>query len=171
MPWGSAEAAAYLSANGRSVLDSATIQTRSRTCPGGVCGDWGVASDWTIRYLTYSGGGSTRWKNVLAEFNLVLFDDNGTAKFSMQHDTFNYVSSSYGDEDGVLYAFPLQSISYPHLRAYNTPPKRSNADYDELDWQVVEDVVTVGDGCLRWTATPFGVGQPDLEQHGVLFRW
>ncbi|MCO4747612.1 MAG: hypothetical protein KC912_22645 [Proteobacteria bacterium] len=160
-PWTASDADAYLAGRSRVVLDSATIQERQ--CPGGACG--GDSVDWVIRYLTYSGGSATRWKNIPATMNLVLFDDRGTTKFSMQHTSFS--AGSYPDSDGMVYALPPVMITYPHIRAYNIGG--ASNDYEDLDYQVKATSISVGDACLRWTAEPFGA--PLTEDWAVVFDW
>lgn len=160
------DAMAMLGGQSRVVLASATLQKRNRSCD--TCA-WGDPSDWTIRYLTYSGGVSTRWMNLLMTMNLVLFNDGGSPKFSIQHTTF--AGSTYDDGDGMVYGFPPEVIRYPHLRAYNHAPQRPS-DYRELDYQAVDGTIVLGEGCLQWVADAFGQGGPPYtEGYGVIFRW
>ncbi len=167
-PWTGADALARLGGLDREVLAGATIQVRTRTCPGGTCGPWGANEGWMIHYLTWSGGVKTRWKDILAEMELVLFDDGGTPTLSMQHVTF--AAGGYPDDDGVLYEFPPDVVNYPHLRAYNQFPDQQY-DYIDLDYQVSDGVMVLGDGCAVWTADPFGAPEPHTAQFGALFRW
>lgn len=166
--WTAADATGALAGMLRQELASSTIQVRSRTCPGGACGEWGPNADWLIHYLTWSGGVTTRWKDLPADMNLVVFDDNGTPRLSMQHETFG--AGGYPDDDGVVYDFPPVTAMYPHVRAYNVAPD-FEYDYIDLDYQVSDGELVLGDGCAVWTANPFGMGMPHLEQFGVLFRW
>lgn len=168
MAWTGPEAAAWLGAQERIVLDDTTIQVRSRTCPGGVCGAWGPGEDWVITYLTYSGGVTTHWMHLTAHMNLVLFDDNDTPQLSMQHETF--AAGGYPDDDGMVYDFPPDSITYPHVRAFNQFPQ-SPSDYIDLDYQVTDGVLVVGEHCAVWTAEPFGVPDPHTEQFAAIFHW
>ncbi|MCB9680660.1 MAG: putative metal-binding motif-containing protein [Alphaproteobacteria bacterium] len=160
-PWTEAEAMAYLAGRSRVVLDTAIIQQRS--CPGGVCG--GASSDWMVHYLTYSGGVSTRYRDILAQVNLVLFDNRGVPALSIQHTSFS--SGGYPDTDGMVYGFPPSLITYPHLRAFNT--LAGGSDYTDLDYQVRGTSITFGDGCVRWTAEPFGA--PTTRDWAVRFTW
>ena len=166
--WTGADAMAQLGGMERVVLDDAIILARTRTCPGGVCGDWSEGTDWEIHYLTWSGGVTTRYMDLLADMNLVLFDDAGAPRLSIQHDTFGV--GGYPDEDGMLYGFPPEPISYPHLRAFNQFP-RYMYDYIDLDYQVSDGVLVLGDGCAVWTADPYGQSEPYTTQYGLLFRW
>lgn len=167
-PWTAADASGALGGMLRQELASATIQVRSRTCPGGACGEWGANADWEIHYLTWSGGVTTRWKDLQADMDLILFDDGGGPRLSMQHETFG--AGGYPDDDGIVYDFPPVTATYPHLRAYNVAPD-FEYDYIDLDYQVSDGQLILGDGCAVWTANPFGAGMPHLEQFGALFRW
>jgi hypothetical protein len=160
-PWSAADALAYLAGRTRVVLDSATIQERS--CPGGVCA--GPYDDWDIRYLTWSGGVSTRYRTLTATMDLVLFDDRGTPAMSIQHTSFGL--GNYDDDEGMVYGFPPQLIRYPHVRAFNDAA--TGYDYVDLDYQVEGTSITYGDGCLRWTADPFGA--PTTRDWAVRFTW
>ena len=124
--------------------------------------------DWWIHYLTWSGGVVTAYKDFLAEMNLVLFDDGGTPRLSMQHVTFPV--GGYPDTDGVLYDFPPQAVNYPHIRAFDDDPD-FRYYYTDLDYQVSEGELVIGDGCAVWTANPFGAGTPHLQQFGAVFHW
>lgn len=166
--WTGADATAHLGGLSREVLDGATIQIRERACPGGACGAWGPNADWSITYLTYSGGVTTRWMDLLATVNLVLFDDGGVPTLSIQHTTF--APGGYPDDDGMLYEFPPSPITYPHIRAFNQFP-RYDSDYIDLDYQVTDGTLVLGEDCASWTAEPFGKPEPHTEQYGVLFRW
>jgi len=162
----SAEALALLGSGTRVVLTSATIQRRMRSC--GTCA-WGDPADWIIHYLTWSGGVTTRYKDLPATMNLVLFNDGGTPRFSIQHTTF--AGSTYDDYDGMLYGLPPAVIPYAHVRAYNHFPEQQY-DYRELDYMVKDATVVVGDHCLQWVADPYGVGGPPYTTgYGVIFRW
>lgn len=166
--WTGAEALAELGGLPRSELASATIQVRTRSCAGDDCGAWGLGEDWIISYLTWSGGVVTAYTDLEAAMNLVLFEDNGVARLSMQHETFGV--GGYPDDDGVLYEFPPQVVNYPHLRAYNQFPE-SEYYYIDLDYQVAQGELVLGEGCAVWTANPFGTGQPYTAQYGVVFHW
>ncbi len=166
--WTGAEALAQLGGLPRTVLASATIQVRTRSCAGEDCGAWGLGEDWIISYLTWSGGVVTAYTDLETAMNLVLFDDDGVARLSMQHETFG--AGGYPDQDGVLYGFPPQVVSYPHLRAYNQFPE-SEYYYIDLDYQVAQGELVLGEGCAVWTANPFGTGQPYTAQYGVVFHW
>lgn len=168
VPWTAADATGELGVASRLVLANATIQVRSRSCPGGACSPWSLGEDWTISYLTYSGGVTTRYKDVRADLQLVLYSVPGMPMLSLQHVTF--AAGGYPDDDGVVYAFPPAPVQYPHLRAYNVMPG-SASDYIDLDYQVSDGTLVLGQDCARWTATPFGAGQPDLQEFAVLFRW
>ncbi|MGH1347093.1 MAG: hypothetical protein ACRBN8_36360 [Nannocystales bacterium] len=166
--WTGAEALAELGGMPRNELASSTIQVRTRTCTGDDCGPWGLGQDWIISYLTWSGGVVTAYTDLEAAMNLVLFDNNGVAELSMQHETFGV--GGYPDDDGVLYGFPPQVVNYPHLRAYNQFPE-SEYYYIDLDYQVAQGELVLGDGCAVWTANPYGTGQPYTAQYGVVFHW
>ncbi len=168
VPWTAADAAAQLGGLDRLVLANATIQVRTRMCAGEVCDPWGPGDDWWIHYLTYSGGVVTAYKDFLADMNLVLFDDGGTPRLSMQHVTFP--DGGYPDDDGVLYDFPPAPVNYPHLRAYDVAPD-SQYYYQDLDYQVSDGVLVLGDGCAVWTANPYGTGTPYTAQYGIVFHW
>lgn len=160
-PWSAGDAMAHLAGRSRVVLASATIQQRS--CPGLVCG--GPASDWVVRYLTYSGGSSTRYRNMTATMDLVLFNDGGVPAMSIQHTSFGL--GNYPDDDGMVYGFPPALISYPHVRAFNDTA--TGSDYIDLDDQVKGTGITYGDGCVRWTAEPFGASL--THDWAVRFTW
>ncbi len=166
--WTGAEALAELGGLPRSALASATIQVRTRSCTGDDCGPWGLGEDWIISYLTWSGGVVTAYTDLEAAMNLVLFDDDGVARLSMQHETFGV--GGYPGDDGVLYGFPPEVVNYPHLRAYNQFPE-SEYYYIDLDYQVAQGELVLGEGCAVWTANPFGTGQPYTAQYGVVFHW
>ncbi|MEM6291432.1 MAG: hypothetical protein AAGA54_09215 [Myxococcota bacterium] len=166
--WTGDEALAQLAGLPREVLATATIQVRTRTCPGGACGDWGPGEDWVISYLTWSGGVTTAYTDLMATMNLVLFDDDGTPRLSMQHETFPI--GGYPDDDGVLYGFPPETVSYPHLRAFNQFPE-SEYYYEDLDYQVAAGELLLGEGCAVFTANPFGTGQPYTAQYAAVFHW
>jgi len=160
------EALTLLSGQSRITLASATIQIRHRSCD--TC-TWGDPTDWIIHYLTWSGGVTTRYKDLPATMNLVLFNDGGTPRFSIQHTTF--AGSTYDDYDGMLYGFPPAVITYPHVRAYNHFPY-SQYDYTELDYMAKDGTVVIGDHCLQWVADQYGVGGPPYTTgYGVVFRW
>lgn len=154
----------------RQVLATATIQVRERTCPGGMCGDWGEGFDWVIHYLTWSGGVVTAYKDFQADMQLVVFDDQGTPRLSLQHVTFDVPSSTYDDTDGMVYDVPPSPIGYPHVRAYDDDPD-SEYYYQELDWLVRDGVLTVGEDCVRWVADPYIQQPPFTEQYAVVFHW
>ncbi len=160
-PWSAADAMAHLAGRSRVVLASETIQVRQ--CPGAICG--GPSSDWVIRYLTYSGGVSTRYRSITATMNLVLFDDGGTPAMSIQHTSFG--AGAYDDDLGMVYGYPPAVISYPHVRAFNDTA--SGSDYIDLDYQVKGTGISYGDGCARWTAEPFGA--PLSIDWAVRFTW
>ena len=124
--------------------------------------------DWTLDYLSYSGGVTTHYTPYLMDMRLVLFDDNGQPKLSLQHQSFG--AGGYPDEDGAVYGFPPEVIAYPHLRAYNEFPLWPN-DYEDLDYQVKDGTMVLGDGCARWFADPYGTGTPYTVQYAILFRW
>lgn len=166
--WTSEDALARLGGMPREVLTGATIQVRTRDCAGDVCGDWGPNADWIISYLTWSGGVVTAYTDLEAAMNLVLFDDDGTPRLSMQHETFGV--GGYPDDDGVLYGFPPQVVNYPHLRAYNEFPENEYY-YIDLDYQVAQGEMVLGEGCAVWTANPYGTGQPYTAQYGAVFHW
>ncbi|MBV1859395.1 MAG: hypothetical protein KUG77_13365 [Nannocystaceae bacterium] len=166
--WSGAEALAELDGLPRTEMASATIQVRMRSCTGDDCGLWGLGEDWIIPYLTWSGGVVTAYADLEAAMNLVLFDDGGVARLSMQHETFGV--GGYPDDDGVLYGFPPQVVNYPHLRAYNQFPESENY-YIDLDYQVAQGELVLGEGCAVWTANPYGTGQPYTAQYGVVFHW
>lgn len=166
--WTAEEALAQLGGAERLQLASATIVERTRTCAGEDCGEWGPNEDWYISYLTWSGGVVTAYTDLEAAMNLVLFDDGGTARLSMQHETF--AAGDYPDDDGVLYGFPPQVVNYPHLRAFNEFPE-SEYYYIDLDYQVAQGVMVLGEGCAVWTANPYGTGQPYTAQYGAVFHW
>lgn len=166
--WAGAEALAQLGGLPRTELASATVQVRTRSCVGEDCDPWGLGEDWIISYLTWSGGVVTAYTDLEAAMNLVLFDDDGMARLSMQHETFGV--AGYPDDDGVLYGFPPEVVNYPHLRAYNQFPE-SEYYYIDLDYQVAQGELVLGDGCAVWTANPYGTGQPYTAQYGVVFHW
>ena len=168
VPWTAADAANELGVATRSVLANSMVQVRSRTCPGGACTPWGAEEDWTISYLTYSGGVTTRYKDIPADMNLVLFADPDAAapNLSMQHVTFG--AGGYPDEDGIVYGFPPSAVQYPHLRAYNVMPD-SGSDYIDLDDQVSNGTLVLGQDCARWTATPFGRDSRTCRSLGSCF--
>lgn len=166
--WTGAEALAELAGLPRTSLANATIQVRTRSCVGEACDAWGLGEDWIISYLTWSGGVVTAYADLEAAMNLVLFDDDGVARLSMQHETFGV--GGYPDDDGVLYGFPPEVVNYPHLRAYNQFPE-SEYYYIDLDYQVAEGELVLGEGCAVWTANPYGTGQPYTAQYGVVFHW
>jgi len=168
LAWTGVEALAELGGLPRTELASATIEVRTRSCTGDDCGAWGVGEDWSISYLTWSGGVVTAYTDLEAAMNLVLFDDDGVAQLSMQHETFGV--GGYPDDDGVLYGFPPQVVNYPHLRAYNQFPE-SEYYYIDLDYQVAQGELVLGEGCAVWTANPYGTGQPYTAQYGVVFHW
>ena len=163
------DADALLGALPRLQLSNAIIQERSRTCPAGDCGPWSEPTDWYIRYLTYSGGVTTRYKNFLADMNLVLFDDGGTTRLSMQHVTFP--DGNYDDDQGVLYDFPPEVVSFAYIRAYDASPD-NQYDYQDLELYTRYGTLVLGDGCARWTAVPWNLAtEPYTRQYGVLFTW
>jgi hypothetical protein len=67
----------------------------------------------------------------------------------------------------MVYGFPPQLIRYPHVRAFNDAA--TGYDYVDLDYQVEGTSITYGDGCLRWTADPFGA--PTTRDWAVRFTW
>jgi len=165
-PMSASDATALLGGNTQLTVASATIQTRYRSDPAGV---WGAPYDWTVHYLTYSGGVTTRYQDLLASMNLVLYSDAGTPKISIQHTSF--AGSPYTNADGMVYAFPPVAPSYSHVRAYNHTPW-SSSDYLKLDYSVVGGTLTLGAGCAQWTANVYGQGGPPYTQdYAVVFRW
>lgn len=169
-PFTEADAMAALNGMDRQVLATATIQIRERTCPGGDCGDWGEAYDWVISYLTWSGGVVTAYKDFQADMQLVVFDDQGTARLSLQHVTFDLPSSTYEDADGMVYDLPPTPITFPHVRAYDSAPD-FDYYYQELDWLVRDGTLSVGEDCVRWVADPYVQQPPFTEQYAVVFHW
>ena len=168
VPWTETDALGRLGAAPREILAASTILLRSRSCPGGACDPWGTPADWLIRYLTYSGGVTTRYMFLNADMNLVVFLDGGTPKLSIQHVTF--AAGGYPDSRGMVYGFPPEVIPYPHVRAYNVTPANAS-DYRDLDILVKDGTLVLGDRCARWTADPYGTGEPYAGQYGALFRW
>jgi len=166
--WSVEDAAAALGGLERLELANATIQVRTRTCPGGVCGEWGEPDDWTISYLTWSGGVVTAYKDFLTDMNFVLFDDEGTPRLSMQHVTFP--TGGYPDTDGVVYDLPPSVVDFAHLRAYDDDPDFEYY-YQDLDYLVTDATLILGDDCAVWTANPYGTGEPFLEQYAAVFHW
>lgn len=168
MAWTADDAAAALGGLDRLVLADSTIQVRTRTCPGGVCGEWGEPEDWVISYLTWSGGVVTAYKDFLTDMRFVLFDDEGTPRLSMQHVTFP--TGGYPDTDGVVYDLPPAVVGFAHLRAYDDDPDFEYY-YQDLDYLVTDATLVVGQDCAVWTANPYGANEPFVEQYGVVFHW
>ncbi|MGN6109406.1 MAG: hypothetical protein ACTHU0_30140 [Kofleriaceae bacterium] len=169
-PWTGAEALAALAGAPRDVLASATIEIRSRTCSGdeSTCGPWGPGSAWQTRFLTYSGGSTTRYINLQADTSLVLFESAGAAKLSIQHVTF--AAGGYPDADGIVFGFPPAPIQYPRFRAYNVAPQYPS-DYRDLALDLKNGALVLGDGCARFTANVFGAPAPYTTELAALYRW
>lgn len=154
----------------RQQLATATIQVRERTCAGDDCGDWGEPLGWVITYLTWSGGVTTAYKDFAADMQLVVFDDDGTARLSLQHVTFDLPSSTYDDEDGMVYDLPPAPIGFAHVRAYDDDPDNEYY-YRELDWLVRDGALSVGEDCVRWVADPYVQQPPFTEQYALVVHW
>ncbi len=164
--WTAEEALDVLDGQQRVLL--ASTVAKERACAGGVCG--GPFWDWDIKFLAYSGGATTNCKYMMANMNLVLYNDNGVPRLSIQHKTFSSggYPDDYDDGDGLIYGIPVGSpYSYPHLYAHDANPSGNN--YSDLDLQVKFTTLTMGDGCLRWSAEPFAVAL--TNDWAMLFEW
>jgi hypothetical protein len=166
--WSASDATDRLGGTPREVLTDATIQIRTRTCPAGVCGDWGAPENWVISYLTWSGGVVTAFKDFQADMQLVLFDDEDTPRLSVQHVTFDI--AGYPDTDGMVYDLPPTVIDLAHVRAYDDDPD-FDYYYQDLDWLVRNGTLVLGEDCARWVADPYVQQPPYTEQYAALFRW
>lgn len=102
--------------------------------------------------------------------SLVLFNDAGTPRLSIQHET--HILGGYPDDydngDGLLYDFPdAAGATYPYLYAYDPDPDGNN--YSDFSYQMKPTDVTIGDGCFRWISIPFGL--PLTHEWAMLFQW
>ena len=167
-PMTEAAALAELGALAREVLASATIQVRTRSCSGTTCMPWSTGSAWQTRFLTYSGGVVTRYQNVQADTQLVLYKAGATAKLSLQHVTFP--QGGYTDEQGMVFAIPPAPITYPVFRAYNVSPQYAS-DYRDLELTLKNGTLVVGTRCARFTANMFGATDPYTTEYAALYRW
>lgn len=172
-PWTQADALARLGMATREVLASATIQVRTRSCPGGTCGPWGAGAPWQTRFLTWSGGVVTRYLNLQADTELVLFEGAGTsgatARLSIQHVTFP--AGGYPDTKGMLFDIPTAGPSpYPVFRAYNVMPE-NQYDYRDLELTLKHGELAIGPRCARFTATVYAATEPYTTEYAALYRW
>ncbi len=162
------DALAQLGTATRTVLASATIQIRTRTCAGATCDPWSAASNWQTRYLTYSGGVTTRYMNLQADTRLVLFATGNQPSLSVQHVTFT--QGNYLDSQGMVFGFPPTAITYPVLRAFNVSPMFPS-DYEDLELTLSNGELHLGTRCARFTATVFGATLPYTTGYAALYRW
>lgn len=169
-PWEQADALARLGEAPREILASATIQVRTRTCPGGTCGPWSEGAPWQTRFLTWSGGSVTRYMMLQADTRLVLFRQAGAAALSIQHVTFS--STSYPDTDGIVWDVPAPGTPqpYPVFRAYNVTPENMY-DYRDLELTLKHGELALGPHCARFTATVYGASEPFTTEYAALYRW
>jgi hypothetical protein len=163
-----AEALALLGALTRSPLATATIQVRSRTCNGTACDPWSAASNWQTRYLTYSGGVTTRYMNLQADTRIVLYKSGAVPKLSVQHVTFT--QGNYPDSMGMVFEIPPVDVTYPVLRAFNVAPLFPS-DYEDLELTLKNGALVLGTRCARFTATSFGQAEPFTTGYAALYRW
>jgi hypothetical protein len=168
VPWTQADALTRLGAATRAMLASATIQIRMRTCNGATCQPWSAGAPWQTRYLTYSGGVTTRYMNLQADTNLVVYAASGTAKMSVQHATF--AAGGYTDAQGMVFDVPSMPLMYPVLRAYNVTPQNAS-DYRDLQMGVKNGVLELGARCARFTANELGASEPYTTEYAALYRW
>ncbi len=162
------DALAQLGALSRSPLATATIQVRTRTCNGAVCAPWSAASNWQTRFLTYSGGVTTRYMNLQADTRIVLYKSGAAPKLSVQHLTFT--QGGYPDSMGMVFDIPPAVAMYPVLRAYNVSPMFPS-DYQDLELTLNNGELALGTRCARFTATVFGATAPYTTGYAALYRW
>jgi hypothetical protein len=167
-PLTSADALAQLGSATRSVLATATVQVRTRTCMGMTCDPWSAPASWLTHFLTYSGGVVTRYKDVQADTRLVLYLDTSTPKLSLQHVTFT--QGGYPDSSGIVFGLPPVAQMYPVFRAYNVMPQFPS-DYEDLELTLTNGELHLGTRCARFTATVFGASQPYTTGYAALYRW
>lgn len=167
-PMSAADATALLAGTNRKALANATIQVRTRTCDGTNCGAWSAGASWLTHFLTYSGGVTTRYKDVLADTRLVLYAAAGVPKLSLQHVTFT--QGNYPDDDGIVFAFPPAAQMYPEFRAFNVMPSFPS-DYEDLELTLKNGELVLGTRCARFTAAVFGMPEPYTTTYAALYRW
>jgi MYXO-CTERM domain-containing protein len=149
--WTEAEALARLGANSSEILDSQTVMERRRTCDSSGCGPWGSPTINELTYLTYSGGVTTRYKTLQTDTTLVLFDDGGTPKLSVRHDT--HLGRYPNDHNqGIVFGLPPAQDDYPRMRAWNENPDHQY-DYRDLEQYLGRDAqLFVSSSCARFEA-------------------
>jgi len=162
------DALAQLGALARMPLATATIQIRTRTCSGATCAAWSMAGNWQTRYLTYSGGVTTRYMNLQADTRIVLFKASTVAKLSIQHVTFT--QGGYPDSMGMVFDVPATTVMYPVLRAFNVTPMFPS-DYEDLELTLKNGELALGTSCARFTANEFGATAPFTTEYAALYRW
>lgn len=148
--WSAADALARLNSSSSVVLDSQTVLERSRTCDANGCGPWSAPQPNSIRYLTWSGGVTTRYTTLQTDTTLVLFNDNGTPKLSVRHDT--HLAKYPDDHDqGIVFGLPAATVRFPRMRAWKMPPSQHPYDYQDLDNYLGRDAqLHVSANCARF---------------------
>jgi len=137
---------------------------RTRACNGQTCGEWSAPSDSSLRYLTWSGGVTTRYVSRSTVVNLILFVHNGVPHFSVRHVShLNQYPSAH--HQGIL--FPVESPTWrmnPELRAYIFPQAHPYDYTDTGAYLGAEAILEVGDGVARLIAVePYREPSPHRE--------
>ena len=168
--WSASAAIARLGSNSDEVLDAQTVMERHRTCNSSGCGPWGQPTKTDIRYLTYSGGVTTRYTTLRANTSLVLYEEAGKPKLSVRHDThLNHYPNKH--EEGIVFGFPPMVEPYPRLRAWNTSPQRPS-DYRDLENYLGRDAkLHATANCARFTAVLPGRNQDVETQYVAVYRY
>jgi hypothetical protein len=149
--WTAADALARLGGSPSELLDTQTVMERHRTCDSSGCGPWSTPAVNEISYLTWSGGVSTHYKTLQTDTSLVLFDDAGTPKLSVRHDTH---LAHYPDDhdEGLVFGLAPTTIAYPMMRAWNVSPA-SQYYYRDLENYIGRDAqLFVSPNCARFVS-------------------
>jgi hypothetical protein len=168
--WTAADALARLSGGTSEILDAQTVMERHRTCDTSGCGPWGAPTVNSITYLTYSGGVTTRYKTLQTDTTLVLFDDAGTPKLSVRHDT--HLAHYPNDHDeGLVFGFPPATIAYPMMRAWNVTPDHQY-DYRDLENYLGRDAqLFASPNCARFESVLPGRSSDVYTEFVAVYRF
>jgi hypothetical protein len=168
--WTATQASNRLGSKDSEVLDARRVMERHRTCNSSGCSAWSTPEKTDIRYLTYSGGVTTRYTTLPANTSLVLFDDRGTPKLSVRHDTH---LTKYPDahDEGIVFGFPPMVEPYPRLRAWNKNPQRSS-DYRDLENYLGRDAKLLAtDHCVRFESVLPGRDEKVTTEYVAVYRY
>ena len=168
--WTASKASMRLGSKDSENLDATTVMERSRSCTDTGCTAWSTPQKADIRLLTYSGGVTTRYTTRQVNTTLVLYDDRGSPRLSVRHDTH---LNRYPDahDEGITFGFPPQTEPYPKLKVWNTMPKHSS-DYRDLENYLGRDAeLFATDHCARFESVLPGRNEDVTHEYVAVYRY